>query len=408
MVKGMVLRTEALKPLQMPQLPGSRFWRRLRRRGASELRSAFDVLRGEPHRVQAAFGLVRTALRYKIYPHDALLYELDRRPLADGRDYLNKRTHMMLQDVLNPAVHHHRALNKLEYHVVCAARGVPAPPVLAVVDFGPDDGRCERLNAIRIEDLPGMATFLGAVRPGSRLIVKSIGGTYAHGLLGMTVDADGASDADGRRLDAAAVLAHCEARRKEGGFLVQPWLEPHAGLRPMMPGRALGAVRVVTLLAGDQVRVPFAYVKIPVGDTIFDAFNHGRSGNLMARVDVTNGTLETGCGPSRTRQRRLATYATHPDSGAVIEGFRIPCWPEVLQAVAMGARAFPELKTLGWDVAITSAGVFLLEANHHWDPEPPQILLRRGFRPDMEALVAQGLQRPDNSRAGQPISASAR
>jgi hypothetical protein len=60
--------------------------------------------------------------------------------------------------------------------------------------------------------------------------------------------------------------------------------------------------------------------------------------------------------------------------------------------VAEGARAFPELKTLGWDVAVASDGVFLLEANHHWDPEAPQLLLRRGFRPDMEALVAQALR----------------
>lgn len=387
-----MLRVEAAKSIPIPRITGPRFWRRLRRRGASELEAALDALRGEPHGVRTACGLIRTALRYRIYPNDALLYELDRRPAGDGRDYLNKRAHMRLQDALNPAPHHGRVLNKLDYHVACAARKLPAPPVLAVVDFGPDDGRCARLNAIRIETVADMTLFLGAVRPGSRFIVKSIAGTYAHGLIGLSIGAHGVFDAEGRRLDAAAILAHCEARRKEGGFIVQPWLEPHAALRPIMPGRALGAVRVVTLLVGDEVRVPFAFVKIPVGNIIFDAFNHGRSGNLMALVDVTDGRLSIGWGPSRTHRRRLDTYAAHPDTGAAIEGFRVPCWPEVLQAVTAGARAFPELKTLGWDVAITPGGVSLLEANHHWDPEPLQVLLRRGFRPDMEALVAQGLQ----------------
>jgi hypothetical protein len=196
-------------------------------------------------------------------------------------------------------------------------------------------------------------------------------------------------DHDGRRVDAAAVLGHCEARRNEGGFIVQPWLEPHPALRPLMPGRGLGTVRVVTFLVGDEVRVAFAFVKIPVGTAIYDAFNHGRTGNLLARVDVADGTVAIAWGPSPTHQRRLATYAAHPDTGAAIEGFRIPCWPEVLRTVAEGARAFPELKTLGWDVAVASDGVFLLEANHHWDPEAAQFVLRRGLRPDMEALVAQ-------------------
>jgi hypothetical protein len=389
----MVLRVEPAKSLVVPKIPGSRLWGRLRRRGAAELRAAFDVLRGEPHGVRTAYRLIRTAFRYRIYPHDALLYELDRRPAADGRDYLNKRTLMRLQNVLNPAAHHRRVLNKLDYHVGCAARGVPVPPVLAVVDFGPDDGRCAKLSAVRIEGVADMAGFLGALSPGSRIIFKSIAGTYAHGLLGVTVDADGAFDHDGRRVDAAAVLGHCEARRKEGGFIVQPWLEPHPALRPLMPGRGLGTVRIITFLMGDQVQVPFAFVKIPVGTIIYDAFNHGKTGNLLARVDAADGTLGIAWGPSPTHQRRLATYAAHPDTGAAIEGFRIPCWPEVLRTVAAGARAFPELKTLGWDVAVTSDGVFLLEANHHWDPEGPQLLLRRGFRPDMEALVAQACER---------------
>ena len=388
-VEGIVPPAEAPKLSRTGTSSGSRLWRRLRRRGASELEAALDALREEPHGMRTAFGLIRTALRFRIYPHDALLYELDRRPAAVGRSYLNKRSHTRLQDLLNPEAHHRRVLNKLDYHVACVERDIPVPPVQAVVDFCPDDGRCAKLNAFRIENPAGMAAFLQTCSPGARLVFKSIGGTYAQGLLGVTVDAHGVVDADGRRLDPAALLAHCEQRRKEGGFLIQPWLVPHPELRAIMPGRALGAVRVVTLLVGDEVHVPFALVKIPVGNIIFDAFNHGRTGNLLAQVDAADGTTAIAWGPSPTYRRRLTTYAAHPDSGAAIEGFRIPCWPEVLQLVAMGARAFPELKTLGWDVAVTSEGIFLLEANHHWDPEGPQLLLRRGYRTEMEAMVDQ-------------------
>lgn len=370
-------------------MPGARLWRRLRRRAAMELDATWDALREKPYSVRPAYRLARTALRFRIYPSDALLYELDRNPAADARDYLVKRSHTILQNRLNPPTHHHLVLNKLDYHLACLARGVAAPPVLAVVDFGPDVGRCARLDAIRIETAAQMAAFLISLPKATRIIFKSLSGTYAHGLLGLTVDGEGGVDAEGRYFGPAAILEHCEARRKEGGFLVQPWLEPHPGLRPLMPGPALGTVRVVTVLVGNDVLVPFACLKIPVGRIIYDLFNHGRTGNLLALVDVADGRIGPAWGASRTRRRRLDVCPAHPDSGVALAGFQIPQWPEVLRTVTEGARAFTELRTLGWDVAVTSKGIFLLEGNHHWDPEGLQLLLRRGFRPDMEALVAK-------------------
>ena len=76
----------------------------------------------------------------------------------------------------------------------------------------------------------------------------------------------------------------------------------------------------------------------------------------------------------------------------MIEGFQIPHWPEVLELVRQGAVAFPELRTIGWDVAISSSGIFLLEGNHHWDPEGAQVSLQRGIRSEMEALAAKAQQ----------------
>ncbi len=370
-------------------MSGFRFWRRFRRRSAAALRTTFEALQQEPHPLRTASRLVRAAILHRMKPQDTLLYDLDCRPVADARGFLTKRSHTLLQDVLNPPIHHHLVLNKLDYHVACRARGVAAPPVLAVVDFGPDDGRCATLNTFRITGEADMARFLGSLPGPTRLVFKSLLGSYGHGFLGLTVDAEGAVDTDGRRLDPAAVLQHCDAHRADAGFLVQAWLDPDPALRPLMPGRALGTVRVVTLLVGDQVRFPFAFVKIPVGTSVYDAFHHGQTGNLLASVDVVDGSVGIAWGPSPTRRHRLETYSAHPDNGVAIEGFPIPRWQEVLRVATYGARAFPELKTVGWDVAITPGEIFLLEGNHHWDPQVPQVLLRRGFRPDMEALIAQ-------------------
>jgi hypothetical protein len=368
---------------------GLRSLRRHRRRIAAELVATLKVAREEPHAARTIGWVVQTAVKFRIKPQDLFLYDLDRRPAADVREYVSKRAHTLLQDALNPAQYHHLAENKLDYHVACSVRGVPAPPVLAVVDFRSDDGRCAQLNCSRIESESDMAVFLGSLPTGTRLIFKSLGGSFGRGLLSVTTDVDGVVDIDGQRLTPAAILRHCEARRAEGGFLVQRWLAPHQALRPLMPGRALGTVRVVTVLVGGQVQVPFAYLKIPVGNNAFDAFNHGTSGNLMASVDVANGRLGPAWAPSQKSRYRAQVCQAHPDTGVAIEGFCVPNWLDVLQVTAQSARAFPELRTLGWDVAVTSDGIFLLEANHHWDPHALQVLLRRGLRPAMEALLAQ-------------------
>ena len=68
-------------------------------------------------------------------------------------------------------------------------------------------------------------------------------------------------------------------------------------------------------------------------------------------------------------------------------GYQIPKWKEILEVAKQGAISFPELKTVGWDIALCNRGLLLIEGNHHWDPDGPQITLRRGIKKEMMALV---------------------
>ena len=383
---------QSTAPSRRANPAGHRRWRRLRRRmveAAAELGATFEVLRSEPHAVRVARRLIQAAAQQRMKPQDALLFELDRRPADVARQFLSKRALTRLENTLNPPPHQHLVQNKLDYHVACLVRGVAAPRVLAVMDFGPDHGRCAKLDAVRIDGESELAAFLASAHEGRRLACKQFEGAYGRGLLALTVTAGGAVGADGAKMDPAAILRHCHAFRSGKGYLVQNWLEPDPALRPLMPGRALGTVRIVTVLVGDRVQIPYAFVKIPVGANVSDSFDHGRTGNLLASVDVGDGRIGEAWGPSRTRRHRLETYDVHPDTGVAIEGFRVPHWPDVMRVVSEGARAFPELRTLGWDVAITTEGIFLLEANYQWDPHGPQITLQRGIGLEMEVLAAR-------------------
>jgi hypothetical protein len=255
----------------------------------------------------------------------------------------------------------------------------------------------------RLTREPELTCFLRGVPAGTRVIVKAIAGSGGKGLLALTMAADGRAEADGKQMSAADIWRHCRSYKACEGFIFQPWLEPDPTLLPIMPGRALGTVRLVSvLLRAHQPQIIYASIKLPVGNNSHDNFSGGATGNLTAGLDVATGRIGPARGPSATRTFRLEIQEKHPDTGVTIEGFQIPHWSEVLDLARKGAAAFPELRTIGWDVAISSSGIFLLEGNHHWDPEGAQISLQRGIRSDMEAFAAE--VRAEDDRHGQALS----
>ena len=62
----------------------------------------------------------------------------------------------------------------------------------------------------------------------------------------------------------------------------------------------------------------------------------------------------------------ITPMPVHPVTGAPTVGVQLPEWDAVLELVGRAAEAFAPLRAVGWDVAITDAGVALLEANAWW------------------------------------------
>ncbi|MDX1365051.1 MAG: sugar-transfer associated ATP-grasp domain-containing protein, partial [Arenibacter latericius] len=52
----------------------------------------------------------------------------------------------------------------------------------------------------------------------------------------------------------------------------------------------------------------------------------------------------------------------HPDSGFKIEGFKIPYFKEACEEVLKGVKIIPD-RFIGWDVAISTMGPVIVEAN---------------------------------------------
>lgn len=119
----------------------------------------------------------------------------------------------------------------------------------------------------------------------------------------------------------------------------------------------LNTIRVTTLLCADGIpRIMLAAVRFGRKGNCADNFH---SGGMGAVVDVDTGKV-TSTAVDMYHQR----FAVHPDSKMDIVGFEIPEWEKVKDAAINAALVVPELRHVGWDVAVRKDGrIELIEGN---------------------------------------------
>jgi hypothetical protein len=316
----------------------------------------------------------------KLGAQDFMLYNLDAKPARSWKEYLTKSAMNSLQAEVNPAMHKNLVTDKVLFHERCQARNIPTPPVLAVIAAhtkkSSGDGLPVVETAAQLQDL--LSGF------GNRtLIIKDQHGAWGKGAIMVSVRDGTIILHTGEEFSAEQIIRHC--REHEANFIVQDFLKSDERVKPIMPGPALGTFRVVTVsrAVGSEISIPYAFAKIPVAGNITDNFYHGSTGNLICGIHVETGRLMTAWGANNDTHGLLVEVDTHPDTGVRIPGFEIPDWVQMLAATRTAAGAFPELRTLGWDVALTSDGIVMLETNCNYDPDGPQITLNRGIRSEI-------------------------
>ena len=81
-------------------------------------------------------------------------------------------------------------------------------------------------------------------------------------------------------------------------------------------------------------------------------------------------------------------YATHPKTGTPIQGFQVPRYEEALALLEDVVRRIPEIRYVGWDIAMTPDGPAVIEGNHNssvFQPKPSASGVRTGLLPVYKA-----------------------
>jgi hypothetical protein len=259
--------------------------------------------------------------------------------------------------------------HKLEYGDFCRSHDLPSPTILLV-------GKAGRLEWRSSHDaLASMDLFLkpeiGRGAWGAHWF-RNVGWARYRSSNGSVVSLDDILDLVARR-------------SKAQGQILQELLNNHPSIADLAQDSLL-VFRVFTCI--DRFGEPVVTHAMLRALSKLEPGWHG-SEEFAAPVDLVTGTLGLMCGDQHYGPTDW--YEAHPVTGAQVAGRVIEHWPEIEELALSGHRVFRDRMLLGWDVALTTGGPVLIEANAYPDTEFLQRVHRKpiGASPLGEILTLQ-------------------
>lgn len=142
--------------------------------------------------------------------------------------------------------------------------------------------------------------------------------------------------------------------KRDNGY-IEELIEQHPALAEVC--RSVNTLRIHTIMDGKgAVHILKPFIRFGKGQSIVDNLH---AGGLMYPVDLKTGIIsEAGFDADFKRS------VLHPGTDKTLIGLRIPFWPECLGIVENAAKTIPQIRIIGWDVAVTANGPVLVEGNH--------------------------------------------
>lgn len=184
-----------------------------------------------------------------------------------------------------------------------------------------------------------------------RFFAKLVDGVQGKGAFSFTLDEDGFHI--GSELIAEGALT-----KKLKGYIVEPYIEQHESLNALYPN-AVSSFRIVTVCVNNNIEVILTCMFVGAGGT---SMSNLHQGGLRLPISESGELGEIGVRLNVVR----GLYKSHPDTGVVFKGFKVPYWEKVIELAIRAHKCFPSIPSVGWDVAISRTGPLIIEGNPKW------------------------------------------
>lgn len=216
----------------------------------------------------------------------------------------------------------------------------------------------ERGKVLSLPDFPKDMTaskesFLPLLKRVGKLACKPLNGSGGNGFIKLEI-----SDNDIIRNGCitSAVEVIDELFRAES-FLISEFIEPCASLR-VFNNLSTATIRVVAIRDKEKTTLTGAYLR--TGTQMSGFVDNMSKGGVLSAVEVSSGKIL-----SPILQFTGGDYQVieaHPDTGKPIQG-QFSNWKEVIEVLKQIGDYCPQLKYIGYDIAMTDDGFRILEMN---------------------------------------------
>ena len=180
--------------------------------------------------------------------------------------------------------------------------------------------------------------------------------------------------------DVTDVGAFRAARLASRQVLLEEFLTQHPEMSRLNDS-SVNTLRIVTYLdTAGTVHTLARVLKMGNGGDV-DNFSDGGMYTMLDDHGVAHYAAFDGAG---------GVFTVHPRSGTSIVGFAVPNWNEVHALVDALAREVPEIRYVGWDIAITPTGAAVIEGNYNtgvFQLKPTATGVREGLLPVYRAAI---------------------
>ncbi|MEA1877573.1 MAG: sugar-transfer associated ATP-grasp domain-containing protein [Bacteroidota bacterium] len=148
------------------------------------------------------------------------------------------------------------------------------------------------------------------------------------------------------------IMSFLQELLNQQDYLIQPLLQNHKELQGLSESDALITIRLISIWAGTTAQAISAVVEIPI-----DRFN-----NRFYQLPI-----EMKTGIIQPLEKTVFSVSNEVHSKMQhISGHQIAHWSKIVNTAIKAHKSFPDIFSVGWDLAITPEGVKLIEGNINW------------------------------------------
>lgn len=157
---------------------------------------------------------------------------------------------------------------------------------------------------------------------------------------------------------------------KKASYMIEECIKQHPGM--VYNNTSVNTVRAHTMMdRNGEVHAMKMLLRIGVGDSVVDNYAHG---GCVYEIDAATGRII-----SPSLKKDGSEVYVHPGTDIFVLGRCVPNWDKVIEGVKNAHRSLPQCRFIGWDVAVTSDGIELIEGNHNPDYELLEFFGSKGW-----------------------------